>query len=259
MNPRALQKIFLSTAGICTLFVSAFAFGQSAKVWYKPAQLPESYKLIRDSCLPANKEAFEACMTNAGWTLVERGRIEASRKECREKYSPAADNQKAVGEYYACLRDSGWEDEPISNKQLRDANLKLKEEVCDNPKYSDAIKNIPCLATEITLEHLANAGRISEENKRIYLDFFKQLEDFRTKTTRIRNDGSMAQRKLSEFLISTIDPKVDDDRVALITGKLNFGEYNKRRKEIQSDIQKMSNKINEETKDFINSPPKGSK
>lgn len=242
-----------------SMYNGANALAQSNKSYYKPAAMPESYKLSFDSCVSSNREAFEACMSRAGWTLVERSRIDASRKECKEKHSPVADNQKAVSDYYACLRDSGWDDEPVSNRYLRDASLKFKEEVCDNPKYSDAIKNIPCLPSGITLEHLANTSKISEDNKQFYLDFFKQQEEYRVKIARIRNDGSMAQKKLSEILSSTIDPKIDDDRVALITGKMTFGEYNKRRKELQAEIQKISNKINDEVKEFINSPSKGAR
>ena len=65
----------------------------------------------------------------------------------------------------------------------------------------------------------------------------------------------MGLKKIYEYRITHYEPKIDENRVALVMSQITFGEYNKRRKELDAEYQKMSMKINDEVKDFINSPP----
>jgi hypothetical protein len=65
----------------------------------------------------------------------------------------------------------------------------------------------------------------------------------------------MANKKMYEYRTTVSDAKVDDNRINLITGKITIGEYSKKRKELEGEFQQMVNKINEEVKEFINTPP----
>ena len=248
-------KSYTVVATAFLMLASLPAFSQSDKAWYKPASMPESFKISRDSCVAPSKEAFEACMTRAGWTLIERNKIDASRKECREKYPPSPNNLKNADSYFECMREKGWEDEPVANRELRSLSIKSEEEICQKSEFSEAIKNVPCRIREITIEHLSNSEKVVANNKQLYINFFKAFDEERAKSNQVLRSGTMANKKIYEYRISSLEPKTDENRVALITGQITFGEYNKRRKELDAELQKTAMKINDEVKDFINSPP----
>ena len=236
--------------------VSQTAQSQSDMVWYKPAAFPESFKINRDSCMQQNnnKDGYQSCMNRAGWTLVERSKLDAARKECRDSYPPMQNNPKNADAYFGCLRDKGWEEESKVSTEIRRLNIQ-SDEICVKPEYAEIIKNIPCRVREINLEHLSNSSRVVAENKQVYLQFFKEFEDNRALTNQTMRNGSMANKKMYEYRTTVSDAKVDDNRINLITGKITFGEYSKKRKELEGEFQQMVNKINEEVKEFINTPP----
>lgn len=254
MKQIQLRFPFLAIS-IVSVFANFSAMGQGDKAWYKPAAMPESYKLSRDGCVTPSREAFEACMNKAGWTLIERNKIDASRKECREKYPPISNNLKNTDAYFECMREKGWEDESVANRELRKLNIKSEEELCQKSEFSDAIKNLPCRVRDITIEHLSNTSKVTNESRQFYIDFFKLFDDGKVKYNQIMRNGSMMHKKIYEYRISVSEPKSDENKVALITGQISFGEYNKRRKELDAEYQKTAMKINDEVKDFISGSP----
>jgi hypothetical protein len=252
----AVSKIRIIAAIAIAIPYFSPAIAQSEKVWYKPGAFRESFKLARDGCAAPTRDAFEACMSRAGWTLVDRSKGDESRRDCGEKFPASSANIKTRDLYFECMREKGWEDEPASNRELRKWNIKFEDEVCQKPEFAQAIKNMPCRVREITLEHLSNAEKVTDENKRLYLNFFKILDEEFPKYDQILRNGSMSQKKIYEYRISNINPRTDDNRIALINGQISFGEYNKRRKDMDVEMQKFSLKVEDEIKEFANSPPK---
>ena len=237
------------------MILSQAVQAQSDKVWYKPAVFPESYKINRDRCMQQsnNQDSYHSCMTRSGWTLVERSKHDAARKECRDLYLPMPDNPKNAEAYFGCLREKGWEDESKVASEIRRLRIQA-EQICVKQEYSEIVNNVPCFVREINLEHLSNSNRVSTENKQIYLKFFKEFEDNRALGYQVARNGSMAIKKFVEYLTTVSDAKGDDNKINLITGIITFGEYNKKRKELEGERQQMGNKINEEVKEFINAP-----
>lgn len=241
--------------GILSAFANFSAVAQSDKTWYMPAAMPESFKISRDGCVSPSKEAFEACMNRAGWTLIERNKIDASKKQCFEKYPSMPNNSINTDSYFDCMREKGWDLESVANRELRKLNIKSEEELCRKIEFADAIKNVPCRVKNITIEHLSNTNKVTDESRHVYINFFKSFDDERIKSHQILRSGSMGHRKMYEYRISVSEPKTDENRVLLITGQISFGEYNKRRKELDAEYQKIAMKINDEVKEFINAPP----
>ena len=64
----------------------------------------------------------------------------------------------------------------------------------------------------------------------------------------------MFEKKMYEYRLKTYNPKIQEIRINLITGKINFGEFNKRRKEIVTEASLMSPKFFEEVQAFIKQP-----
>jgi hypothetical protein len=238
-----------------SLLISQSVWAQNDRVWYKPAAYPETFKLNRDECnfQTSNRETYEACMNRSGWTLVDRSRVESDRKECREKVPAVKNDPKNTNAYFLCLREKGWDEEPNSVRKLRQLIIQTNE-ICQKPEYAELITSIPCHVRDISLEHLASIEKVTNENKKVFLNYFKELEDVRTKALQALRNGSMANKRTYDFRTGGWDAKIDDNRVNLVTGKITFGEYNKHRKELEAEYQQNINKINDEVKEFIKTP-----
>lgn len=245
-----LKNLIVGLFSLTTTVVCA----QADKVWYRPATIPEGFKLDRDACVAANanKNGYTACMVQRGWTLIDAVKINADRRECREKIPPVPGDYKVTGNFYDCLREKGWDDEFESAKRLRINQLGVQD-FCSIEKYADIVKRAPCNSSRILLEHLADDGRVSENDRSAWLEFFNKLGQHNAEYREILRPGPMLYKKAYELHMRSAR-KIDDLRVDVVMGKITIGEYKRARKDIRMDYDAGMVKVNEEVRAFINSP-----
>lgn len=225
-----------------------------AKNWYRPAAIPEGFKLDRDTCTAANADEnrFSACMVQRGWTLIDPAKITSDRRECREKFPPVSGDARALGNYHDCIRRRGWDDEFESAKRAR-INQQGIQDFCSLEKYAHIVKRVPCSVPKILLEHLADSGRVSESERGAWLDFFNKLDPQIAEYREILRTGPMGFRKTYELNMK-FAREIDDRKLALVMGEITFGEYNRSRKDMKAEYDEGMLKINEEVRAFIDSP-----
>ena len=113
----------------------------------------------------------------------------------------------------------------------------------------------PCEQKDISLQHLADASFINEQEKVAMLAFVKTADQIERKRLDAFRTGGMVEKKLYEYRLKTSNPKIDEIRLSLLTGKINFGEFNKRRKELSTEASLASQKFSEEVREFSRQPP----
>ena len=105
------------------------------------------------------------------------------------------------------------------------------------------------------MQHLADASFINEQEKVAMLAFVKTADQIERKRLDAFRTGGMVEKKLYEYRLKTSNPKIDEIRLSLLTGKINFGEFNKRRKELSTEASLASQKFSEEVREFSRQPP----
>jgi hypothetical protein len=230
-------------------------FAQSDKVWYKPKVYQENFKTDRDSCSAPgqNQTGFNNCMGQRGWTLVDRNIQNADRKFCQDKSSGLDDSEKRAA-YLSCLLEKGWDDENETQYKMRMLS-KEAAEACKLEEFKLFNSKSPCEQKDITLQHLADASFINEQEKVAMLAFVKSADEIERKRLEAFRAGGMVEKKLYEYRLKTSNPKTQENRLSLLTGKINFGEFNKRRKELFTEGSLASQKFSEEVREFSRQPP----
>ena len=229
-------------------------FAQSDKTWYKPKVYLESFKTDRDSCATPgqNQTGFNTCMGQRGWTLVDRNIHNADRKFCQDKSSAVEESEKRAS-YLSCLIEKGWDEENDAQYKNRMITKEFFEN-CKLEEFKIFISKSPCDQKDITLQHLADASIITEQEKIVMLAYVKSSDEYERKRLEAFRSGGMFEKKMYEYRLKTYNPKIQEIRINLITGKINFGEFNKRRKEIVTESSLMSPKFFEEVQAFIKQP-----
>ena len=127
-------------------------------------------------------------------------------------------------------------------------------ENCKLEEFRIFISKSPCDQKDISLQHLADSSIISEQEKIVMLAYVKSADESERKRLEAFRTGGMVEKKLYEYRLKTYNPKIQEIRLSLLTGKMNFGEFNKRRKEISTEGNLVSQKFSEEVQAFIKQP-----
>jgi len=251
-NPLTCKALFFIALNF---LASNNIFAQSDKVWYKPKVYEESFKIDRDSCATPgqNQIGFNNCIGQRGWTSVDRNIQNADRKFCQDKSSALDDSEKRAA-YLSCLLEKGWDQENDTQYKMRILG-KVFAEACKLEEYKLFNLKAPCEQKDITLQHLADASFINEQEKVAMLAFVKSVDQIERKRLDAFRTGGMLEKKLYEYRLKTSNPKIEEIRLSLLTGKINFGEFNKRRKELFTEASLASQKFSEEVREFSRQPP----
>ena len=113
-----------------------------------------------------------------------------------------------------CLQGKGWyltdaASASTSNNELsaeRDANRRKGEERCADPKFSVIYEKTPCLSTNIYFKYMTDDTRITSAQKIVFVQ--------------LRESFSQSSEKIVK------------NNLDLYNGKITWGEYNLRRKEL---------------------------
>jgi len=236
-------------------FAANNLLAQSDKTWFKPKIYQESFKIDRDSCATPgqNQTGFNNCMGQRGWTSVDRNVLNADRKFCQDKSSSLDDSEKR-SVYLSCLLEKGWDEENETQYKMR---LLSKEsaEACKLEEFRLFNSKSPCEHKDITLQHLADNSFINEQEKVSMFALVKNSDAIEQKRLEAFRAGGMLEKKVYEYRLKTYNPKVQENRLNLLTGKINFGEFNKRRKELFTEGSLASQKFSEEVREFSRQPP----
>jgi hypothetical protein len=151
----------------------------------------------------------------------------------------------------ACLQGIGWRktdqqgsiasQQALGNSEDRDRASQLRAErnaQCSNPKYAIIIAKSPCSSNDYTAQHLSDPSKITAQQKPLMQEFYEEAKKRNPEWTviivrRIKDPRTAMQRL--RYLESVVTPAVEQNTQRLLEGKITWGEFNTRGKQITQD------------------------
>lgn len=188
---------------------------QPQSVWFKNGASQQEFEIDKGQC---NAQAFAV----AGGNMYQIAIVQ---------------NQ--------CLKGKGWQlvnpnQIANANNQLfeeREKNKQANEERCANIEFSSIYAKTPCLATQIEFRHMTNEEKITNEQKVVFVKWREAIDisNQQIVDTELRYNGSIG-KKYGNYYLATMKPENDKNNLDLYNGKITWGQYNSRRKEIYSKL-----------------------
>ena len=165
------------------------------------------------STVTTNEDLFGSCMGAKGWSLKNK---EAVQNQVAQVNASASAAQAELKQRSAQI---------ASNNML----------MCSTPELADYYKKTACKASDVSFEQLADTTKITSAQKAALV---KQRE--RVALGEKEQDALQALRgqegqKVIDISRTYTRPQNEQNNLDLYNGKITWGEYNKRRKEIYSE------------------------
>jgi hypothetical protein len=211
----------------------------AAPVWYKSNQKPGEFEQDKYSCIQQSQQQMGVAQVNV--------------------YGGTAVNQVVTNNslFNSCMNSRGWSLHKQENAQAleqqrqfvqADRNTEIKNAfdnltaqlnaVCIKPELKEYYAKSSCRANEVTFSQLADDTKITSAQKAILtmqrdssseiIKIYKELQ--------IKYFGEIGRKRV-DLSNSFLEPKNDDNNLDLYNGKITWGEYNKRRRDISNEYQ----------------------
>jgi len=200
--------------------------GCANNVWVKPGSGVNDFNVDSGQC---NAQSYSVpfanvyqqaavqnqCMQGKGWALRDKNAHEAS----------------------VASVDSSWKS--VKAKLAAETNA-----LCNDPAYKLIYLKTSCLSSDITLEQMTDGSKITAQQKVPFIELRKILS---SKSTAFfesaKNIHGASGEKLQSLYLTTLLPETDKNNIDLYAGKITWGEWNQRRKEIGLKFQQASKNI----------------
>ena len=142
--------------------------------------------------------------------------------------------------------NSSSNNNPDMQVQLNDPikrSLEEHKQRCLELEYQEYYSQTGCFATDINIEHMVDTSKITSPQKAVMLKA-RGLAD-QTNKEQVQLFRKLGGVKGSQYGDLHDSFKVKDDRnhIDLYNGRITWGEYNQRRKEISSEFNETVNKL----------------
>ena len=213
-----IKKILVIAALV--LLVSAC---RTEMAWNKPNATSSEFNNDKYSCMQSSQQRVSDDYVNA--------------------YGGAANNQVITNQnlFNSCMNAKGWElrakqengsTSPL-NTIITQSNNAYKE-LCERDEYKPLYAKSSCNASEITLEQFADKSKATELEKTLVSKQLSEFNSIRAKQIAAnRTYGGEKGLKIA-LLMEKLKVLKDDATLSIFDGSITWGDYNKRRKEIQN-------------------------
>ena len=222
--------------------------------WYKEGgPLTEEFEKTRENCISNLKSQrflnIDDCTKKAGWRLIEKGDLDAARKQCRE--NSQVDGVLSNDKYFACGKEAGYDWKPQGYIIAQENNVNRKA-FCSDEKFSSIFAVSPCLPIKIAFEHMANDKKIAQSEKKIFGEYFDRSVNLDKVSSKFQRDfNGIVGRKNAEFFELIYLPKRNQNMLDLYQGKISWGQYNKNRADFNQEFKEAGDRFRRELQDEI--------
>jgi hypothetical protein len=225
---------------LSTLIMLAFLSACARPVWVKPGASQSDFSSDRYACLQESQQRF------AGLTINASGGAAVDKSVTNDQL------------FSSCMNARGWylqrqaadqlqsSTQPQSNplKEALDAFTAAGRARCQEPQLQAYFAKTACVALDMTLSQLTDTSMATNPEKvALQLNRNEYIEASRKYIQAIRQYGGA-----KGSTIATIREKSDEDVDALVldlySGKIAWGEFNRRRKEINVKLRDAINSVN---------------
>jgi hypothetical protein len=204
-------------------------------IWDKPGATQADFNRDDYAC---RKDAIAAGGTTYyGWGVTGRNADTDMYRRCMvaSGYSLRQGGDQGGGQ---ALRNNSEAESAL--RAIRER----QEAACADPKFAPYYSKTACTSGKITFEQLADSTRISPAVKAIFVELRNTVDASNSAyADLIRKYGGSVGAKRADLFMSTAKVQNDRNNLDLFNGTITWGEYNKRRQQIQADFAEAEKKI----------------
>jgi hypothetical protein len=145
-------------------------------------------------------------MNAAGWSLQDQKSIQ-----------PAQQQQQA---------------QVVNNKARLDQLRAEQKGMCSNPAFQPYYAKSPCSTNDLALSSMSDKSKITTAEKVALEAAASTFDKLNFEANNIIRQGNAADKAYVRYVEQTLNPAGTKNRLDLFEGKITWGDYNKRRKEI---------------------------
>ena len=197
---------------VCSLTIGVF--GCANNVWVKSGATANDFNVDRAQC---NAQSYSIpfasiyqqaavqneCMVGKGWILKDKASHEASD-------SASANSWKAV-----------------MDKSKADSELR-----CKDPSFKVYYSKTACFAQDMTFEQMADDSKITPQQKPVLMAVKKSVDSQLAQVYNSLKQIPNAPGEKVASLYKSFEIEIDKNALDLYSGKISWGDYNRKRKEI---------------------------
>ena len=212
--------------------ISLSLFGCAQNLWIKPNSTQAEFERDRYNCLQDSQQRVGSAQVNA--------------------YGGSAINTVTTNNmlYSGCMGAKGWSlqskevvQSQMLQNQSKESELKARwdsikltiDAMCSNPELKIYYEKTACNASDISFQHIAEESRITSEQKIVLVKQREQVAKIEKEQDVIQRERGANGQKMINVAQSYVRPENEKNNLDLYTGKITWGEYNKRRKEIAAE------------------------
>ncbi len=217
---------------LTVMVVALTITGCAQKLWVKNNAGQGEFERDRYDCLQQSQQRFGAAQVNA--------------------YGGSAVNSMATNDalFSTCMGAKGWSlqnkevlDAQAVQNQARDADLKRQFDLvnanatamCNKDELKEYYKKTACRAPDMSFEQIADATKITPEQKTTLIKQREEVALIEKEQDAIQRQRGEVGMKLISIATNFVRPENEKNNLDLYNGKITWGEYNKRRKEITAE------------------------
>ena len=219
-------------------------------------------KKIQVVCVSIFLALLSGCANNNVWTKAGAGQSEFSqaRYNCLQQSQQGASSayvnryggvavasSGAVtndGLFSACMNAAGWslqnkdtlpqnQAQAASGKARFDQNIETMKAACISPEFQLYYSKTSCTANAVTMSQMSDKTKITAAEKPVLEAATIKIDTLtRDNNSIIRTAGSEKDKAFANYLETIYMPLLDKNRFNLYDGKITWGDFNRRRKEL---------------------------
>ena len=117
-----------------------------------------------------------------------------------------------------------------TRQELLDKLKQQTDERCASPEFKPYYEKTPCLVTQINFQYVSDTSKITPVQKKAFLKVRAAIDENQRQRIQVDRETGFgwAADVLEQFLI----PPNDANNLDLLNGKITWGEYNAKRRDL---------------------------
>ena len=117
-----------------------------------------------------------------------------------------------------------------NRQELIDKLTQQSNERCVNPEFKPYYDKTPCLASQINFQYVSDTSKITPTQKKVFLAVRAGIDE--SQRQRIKVDRETGFGWAADVVEQFSIPPNDANNLDLLNGKITWGEYNTKRRDI---------------------------
>jgi len=163
------------------------------------------------NAVQTNDMLFSSCMNSKGWSLQNKNVVEAQ----------ASQNQ-------------------VRNNEIKQRFDQITSDIvamCGREELKDYYKKTACKAPDISFEQIADTTKITSIQKAALVKQREQVALLEKDQDNVQFMRGEAGQKVISISVNFVRPENEKNNLDLYNGKITWGQYNKKRKEMYVEAQ----------------------